>query len=219
MWRQGYVLSSDGVWLAQSEFVFQRSTTILYILGLSSMIVISLNILLFFKYGKLMLVPIVHAQAIMMLVMSSSSVDKYWYEYLQWIQYFKFDFGFISYFIVDKFGVWTPSSGKLLNLKMYYQETIWNYFAVIMLIAIIILIVIFMKRFWNQILSKVKILCSNNFINVDTFWILWFIFLPFLVINIYYDLATIRNHLVLSFWLIVVWLWTAVWLMNTKHIF
>ena len=216
MWRQGYVLNIDGVWLAQSGFAFQTGTTILYVLGAFSMITISINILLFFIYGKMMLEPIVHAQAIMMLVMSSSSVDKYWYEYLQWIQYFKFDFSFISYYIVDNLGVWTPSSGKLFNLKMYYEETIWNYFAVIMLITIVMLTVILLKRFWKQVLSKIKTLCSNNLLDVDIFWILWFIFLPFLVINIYYDLVTIRHHLVLSCWLIVVWLWTAVWLMKMK---
>ena len=122
-------------------------------LGIFSWIVCIISVSLSIKYGRMMLEPIVHIQSVMMLVLSSNSVGEYWIEYLSWIQYFKFDFGLISSFILNNSKICTRSYGKLVNLKLYYEETIWNYFILIIL-ALFVFIFLIIIQCWKQKASK-----------------------------------------------------------------
>ena len=133
--NKGYVIDSSGLWLIETDYFHYGETNIFIIWGFFTMIVILFHIILFFKYGKEMLEPIMHIQTIMLLVISSGSIDNYWIDYLFWIQMFKFDFRFVSVF--DKHNIWTKSSGKLLISKLFWEETACNYLNLFAILAII----------------------------------------------------------------------------------
>ena len=190
-WTQGYELSDDGVCIATANYFPYTSLTFFSILGIFSWIVCIISVSLSIKYGRMMLEPIVHIQSVMMLVLSSNSVGEYWIEYLSWIQYFKFDFGLISSFILNNSKICTRSYGKLVNLKLYYEETIWNYFILIIL-ALFVFIFLIIIQCWKQKASKFINWYSTKISSVDIFWMLWFIVWPFMAINIYFDMLTIK---------------------------
>ena len=190
-WKQGYELSSDGVCTASVSYFPCTSLTFFSILGIFSWIACTISVLLSIKYGRMMLEPIVHIQSVIMLVLSSNSVGEYWIEYLSWIQYFKFDFGLISSFILNNSKICTRSCGKLANLKLYYEETIWNYFSLVIL-ALFVFIFLIIIQCWRQKANKFINWYSTKISSVHIFWMLWFIVWPFMAINIYFEMLTIK---------------------------
>ena len=190
-WKQGYELSSDGVCTVSVSYFTNTNLVFFSVLGIFSWVTCVISVLLSIKYGRMMLEPIVHIQSVMMLVLSSNSVEEYWIEYLSWIQYFKFDFGFIGSFILNNSKICTRSNGKLANLKLYYEETIWNYFSLVIL-GLLVLIFLIIIQCWKQKASKFINWYSTKVTSVDIFWILWFIIWPFIAINIYFDMLTIK---------------------------
>ena len=153
-WIQGYDLNSEGAWTASVSYFPNTNLVFFSVLGIFSWVSCVISVLLSIKYGRMMLEPIVHVQSVMMLVLSSNSVEEYWIEYLSWVQYIKFDFGFISSYILINTNFWTRSSGKLASLELYYQETIWNYFSIIILI-LFVLILLTTFQFWKQKANKI----------------------------------------------------------------
>ena len=201
-WINGYVLNIDGVCLVDEGSTLKITRSFISTAGVFSLIITFVNVLLSFKYGKIMLEPIVHIQTVMLLALSSDSIDNNWIEYFEWFQFAKFDLSFFNYLIDSNLGIWTPSSGKFLNVNFLCEEAILNYSMLILTIILIIAIKIWMTRF--NILVGFQMWWSLKFCDVDIFWIFWFVVNPFLMVSIYYDLSTIHHHWILSLILILI---------------
>ena len=178
------------------------------------MIFIIVHIALAFRYGRVMLMPVVYIQTIMILVFSCNVVDKNWTKYLSWVQYFKFDFGFINFKYFSKLDYWTKSHAQLYNSKLFCEETLFNYISLLILIFTIITI----KKFTKYLKWVNNIICLkfDPISNITLFWIFWLTINPFLTINIYYDLLNFENH---YFWSTILSLWIlgfAIYLFKTK---
>ena len=203
-WSQGYVLDNSGTWLEEFNYLSVTNSTFFSIWGIFSMITIIVHIVLAFRYGRVMLEPVVYIQTIMMLVLSSKVVDKNWIEYLSFVQYFKFDFGFINLKHFSKLDYWTKSNTQLFYLKLFCEETLFNYLNLLILIFTIIII----KKFANYLkwVTKIIYLQIDPISNATLFWIFWFTINPFLMINTYYDFISFKNHyfcsIILSLWIL-----------------
>ena len=164
--------------------------------------IILLHIVLVFRYGRVMLEPVVYIQTGMMLVLSSKVVDKNWIEYLSFVQYFKFDFGFINFKHFSKLDYWTKSNTQLFDLRLFCEETLFNYLSILILIFAIMII----KKFVNYLkwLTNIIFLHIDPISNITLFWIFWFTINPFLMINTYYDFISFKNH---YFWSTILSLW------------
>ena len=95
----------------------------------------------------------------------------------------------------------TKSSSKYSNAKLYCQETILNYFNLIVFIWVIV-IALKLLKYKNKI-GVLKLLSVINLSKSTTIWLLWLLILPFALINIYYDLSTIEDHYIFSFFSIL----------------
>ena len=195
-WNTGYVLNSDKSWVKDVSYLPITNTRLYWICGLIAMVVNVFYIVLSLRYGKLMLEPAVHLQTLMMLVLSTDWVNDGWIEYISWIQYFKFDFSFLNFYWLNNWIQWTPSSNRFSNAKIYWQEAMINYFSLIMLILLIAIILRIMKL-WKLSLTN-KLLKYIDIKPESKLWLCWWIIMPFLIVNIYNDLATYRHHLRLS---------------------
>ena len=192
----GYVLNPDKSWVRYVSFLPTINNRLYWIWGLIAMIVTTFYTVLSLRYGKLMLEPAMHLQTLMMLVLSTDWVNDNWIEYISWIQYFKFDFAFLNFYWFDSWVQWTPSSDRFASAKIYWQETVMNYFNFIVLVMLILigLTIIKLCKFKNvnQLVELINIQPES------ILWLCWCIVMPFLCINIYYDLKTYKHHLKLS---------------------
>ena len=192
----GYMLNLDKSWVRYASFLPTVNNRLYWIWGLIAMIVTTFYAVLSLRYGKLMLEPAMHLQTLMMLVLSTDWVNDNWIEYISWIQYFKFDFAFLNFYWFDSWVQWTPSSDRFASAKIYWQETVMNYFNFIVLVMLILIGLTIIKLCKFKNVNKLV-----EWINIQPesiLWLCWCIVMPFLCINIYYDLTTYKHHLKLS---------------------
>ena len=194
--NSGYVLESDGTWVIDVNYLPTTNTKLYWICGLFTMIMIFIFIILSIRYGKWMFEPVVHLQTLMMLMLSSDWVNSNWIEYFSWIQYFKFDFGFLNSVWLNHITSCTVSNSKFANSKFYCQETIFNYSNVVAF-AIILFVIIKLVKIAN-LSQKIKLINVIEIQPQTTFWMLWWLVLPFLLVNTLYDLSTIKSHQIAS---------------------
>ena len=192
----GYVLNSDKSWVRYGNFLPIINIRMYWICGLIAMIVTVFYAVLSLRYGKLMLEPAMHLQTLMMLVLSTDCVNDHWIEYISWIQYFKFDFAFLNFYWFNSLIQWTPSSNRYSNAWIYWQETVMNYFNLILFVLLILIMYAIMKLFklnkFSQLLQYIEIQPES------VLWLCWWIMMPFVWISVYYDLTTYKYHLKLS---------------------
>ena len=157
-----------------------------------------------------MLEPAIHLQTLILLVLSSHCVSDSWKEYISWVQFTKFDFGFLNSILLKRWISWTSSSNKLANAQLYWEEAILNYFNLILILGFTVLLLKAIRCInWNNFLKYIQ---SAYDLPESQFWILWWLILPFFIINIYSDLITFRHHLRYSLFsslilIISIWLW------------
>ena len=65
-------------------------------------------------------------------------------------------------------------------------------------------------------IKKIKL---SSISNVDIFWITWFILAPFLTINVFYDLMSISNHILLSLVTVILIIWAIAYMLKVKFCF
>ena len=151
-------------------------------------------IILTLRYGKDGLELILHFQTLLMLSLSSDNISSARLEYLSWLQAFKFDFGFINPLIHRKTEC-SISSGRLFNLKLYWEDTLHSYFIVFCFLLILCgakIIILILQKYKNWVNFNQKQLVIN------ITWIFIIIINPFLIINISIDIMTISNHAIWS---------------------
>ena len=206
--KQGYVLDNSGSCLVDVSYIPTTNYNLFMVWGIISMVTWLIQTLLSFIYDKDSLELVSHLQTVIMLTLSFDSTSPPWIEYLSWIQMFKFDFEFVNQLLNIKFP-WTRSSEKLINAKLYWEEILYNYFAIFWFIFIILLaniILIFSNKCKNILNSKFV-----NKIKMNLFWIFLTLVLPFMIINIWVDLIGIQHHILSSLFticlLILCWLY------------
>ena len=200
--NSGYVLESSGSWVRDVNYLPTTNTKLYWICGLLAMIVALIYVILSFRYGRRMLEPAIHLQSLMMLVLSSDWVSINLVEYLSWIQYFKFDFGFLNSFWLKNIVSWTPSDSKFANAKLYWQETIFNY-ANIFVFAVILFGFIKWIRF-IKLSNFFRFLQNFKMGQQTTFVILWWVVLPFMLVNTYYEFWNLSSHIIASFSILLI---------------
>ena len=179
--NSGYVLEHDGSCVRYVNYLPTTNVKLYWICGLFAMVVTFIYLVLSVIYGRWMLEPAIHLQSLMMLVMSYDWVSSNWVEYLSWIQYFKFDFGFLNSLWLNYFTFWTPSDVKFANVKLYWQEIIYNY-ANIIIFAIFLLVLIILNKMIN-LTQKLRFLKVIKIEPQTIFLILWLLILPFVILN------------------------------------
>ena len=192
--NQGYVLDRSGSWLADISFAPNTDSMFYTIWGIIAMITAIVQIVLSTRYGKDGFELIMHFQTFMMLSLSLDNISSARLEYLSWLQAFKFDFGYINP-LIHRNTECSISSGRLFNLKLYWEDTLHSYFIVFCFLlslcgAKIIILILQKHKKWVNFNQKQLV------INIT--WIFIVIINPFLIINISIDIMTISNHAIWS---------------------
>lgn len=156
------------------------------------MSVTCLHAVLFLRYGKFMLEPMMHAQSLLMMVLSSDSVNASWTEYLSWLHVFKFDLGLLSGLYMKGPLPCTRSSSRLAKAELYCQETLLNYCNLCAMLAVCLVLRYLFKK------AGLGRFCSQHTPH-DAFWILWHILMPFAAISLWFEMWTFSDHLLCSF--------------------
>ena len=162
--------------------------------GIIAMTTAIVQIVLSTRYGKDGFELIMHFQTFMMLSLSLDNISSARLEYLSWLQAFKFDFGYINP-LIHRNTECSISSGRLFNLKLYWEDTLHNYFIVFCFLlwlcgAKIIILILQKYKKWVNFKQKQFV------INIT--WIFIVIINPFLIINISIDIMTISKHVIWS---------------------
>ena len=163
-WATNFVLSDSKAWLIASSYPLFSSSSIFQIWGFISFAIILLHIVLSVRYGSPMLELVIHTQAVMLMMLSSTNSESKLIEYFSWLQYFKFDFGFIYEIIKLKKFNCTNSTDKLALLNLFCNETLINYLNLFFIIAFLIM---------YRLLSKHSFLSIKAISNLFSKWILW----------------------------------------------
>ena len=133
-----------------------------------------------------------HLQTLMLLVLSSDCVNDNWREYFSWVHYFKLDFGFLNFLWLNKFISWTPSSDRLANARLYWEEMVLNYACILILIWIATILMKALRILhWEKLL---KIYEKVSISSETLFWIFWWLILPFLTISTFNDIISFKSH-------------------------
>ena len=200
--NSGYVLESGGSWVRDVNYLPKTNTKLYWICGLFAMIVALIYVILSFRYGRQMVEPAMHLQSLMMLALSTDWISSNLAEYLSWVQYFKFDFGFLNSFWLNLIVSWTPSDAKFANAKLYWQETIFNYANIFVFAVILFGLIKFIKI--KRLSNLLKYLQTFEIEPQTTFVILWWLILPFMLVNVYYEFWNLSSHMMASFSMILV---------------
>ena len=162
--------------------------------GIIAMITAIVQIALATRYGKDGFELIMHFQTLLMLSFSSDNISSVRLDYLSWLQAFKFDFGFINP-MINQNTQCSISSGRLFNLKLYWEDTLHNYFIIFCFLLILCgakIIFFILQKYRDRVNFSQKQLVIN------ILWIFVIIVNPFLIINISIDIMTIFNHTISS---------------------
>ena len=192
--NQGYVLDKSRSWLADISFALNTDSMFYMIWGIFAMITAIVHIILALRYGKDGLELILHFQTLLMLSLSSDNISSARLEYLSWLQAFKFDFGFINP-LIHRNTECSISSGRLFNLKLYWEDTFHSYFIVFCFLLILCgaKIIILILQIYTYRIN----FCQKQLV-INITWIFIIIINPFLIINISIDIMTISNHAIWS---------------------
>ena len=116
-WVKGMELNSNGSWLPETNKIPTTNSMMYWIWGMITMIVTLIYLLLSLKYGKIMLLPILHLQTFIICSSSTPSdsyiIDVNLKEYLSWIDFTKFDLWYLTFGYFESSKTWTANTSKL----------------------------------------------------------------------------------------------------------
>ena len=215
-WIDGLVLDSNGSCLPKANKIPSSNFGIYWIWGMISMIITLFYLVLSLIYGKIMLEPILHLQTFIIYAtltfIMSDNIDVNLQEYLSWIQFAKLDLWYLNYGIFEKPFLWTSSTYELRSLYFDWQETIFNYVNLWILMIIYLILRKLFRYIQNNYLNKYF---EYYYVSSQTlFWIIWHLILPFMVINICYELTSIKNHYISTFITILLMISIFIYLAN-----
>ena len=196
-WIPNYYQDSNSkMWLMLSTSYFLQLSSIYQVWSFISFIIILIHILLSLRYGNSVTDLVLHSQAFILMVVSAQNINYKLIEYISWMQFFKFDFSFINDLLGYRRIECTPSSNKLLLLRINCEETLINFQNLIFITILVIILKIMIKytHFMLKIFSWLFIYWQNSTMN----WLLIFVFFPFICINLRFEFESFSSHIILS---------------------
>ena len=194
-WVENYVLDSSGAWLWSSTYFRSLSIEFFNICGFIVLLNLVINLIMILKFEISVLQSLEFAQTLLIFILfadTNQGMIQFW----SWFQISKLDLGFLNIAQINKLLGWEFSQ-KLNKVQFYCQTTILNYlyliaivvilFASFKLIKLLSKISSILQLFWSKIEAKVN--------KERVVWIFLHLYLPFVLINIIYEVSTLGDHL------------------------
>ena len=162
--------------------------------GIIMMSVLIAYALLSFKLGVRAFYSYEFAQTLIIFIFSAPNPNLDLKSFASWFQFTKFDFGMLNKFDVMMFIKCSSEPSKMTSIQFYCQAAILNYFSFILLLILYLLIILLLKyvsrnESWISKVYKALIASTNT---QSIAWIGIHVVLPFLLINIVFDLTSIE---------------------------
>ena len=219
-WSNNYIMNHQGQWLASISFISPFIDDISFIWGVISCWTLVLWLIMGFMFGRRYLILLSFAQTILVFVYSIEVNDLSLISFTSWFQFAKLDLRFLHLSGFDSMIKCEIDSAKMMSLQFRWHSTVYNYFWILLLAAIILLI--------YQI---IKLLKENSIIikfirnKIEQKWPAWFIiwiilhlFYQLILINIIkIDLLSLSNHTAISIFSIILFSLIAIYLWILKY--
>ena len=192
--KENYKLEGDGVWYRDTIYFSYSANSLYDIWGLIILASLSISIIIVLIIGIRSLYLIEYSHTIIIFIASSSNQGLI--KLISWFQIFKFDLGFLDILHMRDFLFWNIESTEMANIQFYCQSTILNYFYLIFIIFLTVLFMMFLKVTSNKFRRAYIIyLCIVSKIDRQKiFWILIYLFLPFIWVNLLSDIINFYDH-------------------------
>ena len=185
--KENYKLGVDGG-CYRDTYYFPSSVNSLYdIWGLIILASLSISLIIVLIIGIRSLYQIEYSHTVIIFIASSSNQGLI--KLISWFQIFKFDFGFLDPLHMRDFLFWNIESTDMANIQFYCQSTLLNYFYLFFIIFLTVLFLVLLKIASNKFRTADKIyLCIVNKIDKQKIcWIIIYLFLPFIWVNLLSD--------------------------------
>ena len=172
-WKYNYILSIDGTWLINSSYFPNSEINFYRVCGIIVLIWLVIQTLLFFILGLKALYPLEFSQTFIIIIYSVSQVNQDMDSFISWIQFFKFDFGFLDIIHIKEIFHWSSDIDRMKNIKFYWSSLMLNY-AYLIIIAILIIIIIVISKILStksKMMNKVYNFFNYNFNRVNIAWV------------------------------------------------
>ena len=222
-WIEGYVLDDlTGSWLEKFKYQSFYFNSFYKVLGFSTFLMILIPIFASKIYGKITLYPILFIQIIIAVMNSNGVVSSNIRDYLEWLQIYKLDFGFLNIILkLNQTWLCTSSNSENLNgIQMYWEGFVINftYFLAIWFALLIlkVIIMLMLQKCSNEIIHywyiKLSMLFSREFV---LWWIpnILFVFPSSLILI---DILQTKRHTINSLLSIFVLILIAVYIALTR---
>ena len=164
------------------------------------MAVLIIYILLSFKLGVSAFYAYEFTQTLIVFIASSSNHNPYLNRFSSWFQFSKFDIGVLNQYSILKLYSWNYPPSKMTSVQFYCQTTILNYIGFIVLINLIVIFAFIIK--WRSLNDNWASRTNKYFaiyINKQSIAWMWVhVILPFVCINIIYEVSDLKQHLIMS---------------------
>ena len=96
-WKLNYILDDSGLWILNKFYYPDSINSIFDIWGIITLICLIIQLIISIRIGFNALLPFEFSQTIVIMLALSSLNDANLNQYASWIQFFKFDFGFLDF--------------------------------------------------------------------------------------------------------------------------
>ena len=96
-WKPNYILDDSGLWILNKFYYPDSINSIFDIWGIITLICLVIQLIISIRIGFNALLPVEFSQTILIMLVLSSLNDANLNQYASWIQFFKFDFGFLDF--------------------------------------------------------------------------------------------------------------------------
>ena len=196
--KENYKLGGDGGWYRDTIYFSYSANSLYDIWGLIILASLSISLIIVVIIGIRSLYQIEYSHTITIFIASSSNQGLI--KLISWFQIFKFDFGFLDPLRMRDFLFWNIESNEMANVQFYCQSTILNYFYLLIIIFLIVLFLMLLKVASNKFRRVDKIyLCIISKIDKQKIcFILIYLFLSFIWVNLLSDIINFHYHTVYS---------------------
>ena len=194
-WVENYVLDSSGAWLWSSTYFQPLSNEFFNICGFIVLLNLVINLIMILKFEISVLQSLEFAQTLIIFILNTNT-NQNMIQFWSWFQVSKLDLGFLNIVQINKLLGWEFSQ-KLNKAQFYWQTTVLNYFYLIVIVIVLLVlfklikllskISVLLKLFWSKIEAKIK--------KERIVWVFLHLYLPFILINIIYEVNTFGDHL------------------------
>ena len=186
------------------------------------MTVLVISVLMSLKFGRRYLYNLSFAQSFLILIFWSNDVDQNMKEFASWLQFSKLDFGYLYYSGLNSTFNCISESTKMANLQFGCHSNVLNYFWVLLLFALSIIIYRLLDAFRHKInlINSLLTFVDKKFTSSLIVWMLIHFYYKLALINIIaLDAEMMSNHILTSGVSIVIGVWVIVYLCLKHQLF